>query len=61
MKKLHGHKRKQEEKHKSLVKFLERTKKGEYAEITPGYITYGRLPDYTITDYEEETYIFSYS
>jgi|GEM_PF-4155106 len=61
MKELHGHKRKREERHVPLVKFLERTQKGEYAEIAPACITSGRLPDYTLTDYEEETYIFSYS
>jgi hypothetical protein len=60
MEKSHVPKPEQEKKYESLVRFLQRTQKGEYVEVKPAY-TSGRLPDYTITDYEEEAYIFSYS
>ena len=61
MKEVHDKESVREEKHKTLVRFLESTKMGEYVEITTGYGASGRLPDYTITDFEEEVYIFSYS
>jgi hypothetical protein len=49
------------ERHQTLIRFLEKTQKGEYAEITTIYIATGRLPNYTFTNYEEDVYIFSYS
>jgi hypothetical protein len=60
MEKSHDPKLDLEKRHESLVRFLQRTHKGEYVEVEPAY-TSGRLPDYTITDYEEEAYIFSYT
>lgn len=60
MEESHVPKSEQEKKYESLVRFLQRTHEGKYVEIAPAY-TSGRLPDYTITDYEEEAYIFSYS
>jgi hypothetical protein len=44
-----------------LVKFLIETQDGKYTELDSAVTDYERLPDYFLSDYEDQAYIFSYS
>lgn len=45
----------------AILTFLKRTKEGKFAEVDMTSLEYVRISAMTEPDYEEETYLFSYS
>ena len=44
-----------------LIRFLKRTKDGEFTEIPPVSVTFARVSEAREPDYEDEAYSYSYT